>query len=277
MMIGQARRLFELNSILQKPNGREDGAPVIAFTSGKGGTGKSFIALNVALLLSRKGLRVLLLETDITYSGLRVLTNSFPLHTLADYINDQCLIHAALTPLRDNLDVIFGGEGNSETARLFEEKLSGFHHTLRSISRGYDVVIIDTQAGASGGLLSVISAAELCVIVGNPEPTAVMDAYVVAKIMHQLHSEVKLEVIFNKCLSQAEGETAYKNLTSALQHFLGKTIPLGGILLSDDVVRSSIMNQSILVETIQNGTIITRLQTISDRLTKNLHLANNNQ
>jgi len=277
MIIGQARRLIELNSILHQGRGREDGAPVIAFTSGKGGTGKSFIALNVALLLSRKGMRVLLLETDITYSGLRVLTNSFPSHTLADYINDQCLIHTTLTPLRENLDVIFGGEGNSETARLFEEKLSGFHHTLKSISRGYDVVIIDTQAGASGGLLNVISAAELYVIVGNPEPTEVMDAYVVAKIMHQMHPEVRLEVIFNKWLTQAEGETAYKNLTSALQHFLNKSIPLGGILLSDDAVRSSIMNQTILVETVQNGAVITRLHAISERLAKNLHLANNNQ
>lgn len=277
MIIGQARRLIELNSILQKPGGKEDSAPVIAFTSGKGGTGKSFIALNVAVLLARGGLRVLLLETDFTYSGLRVLTNTFPSHTLADYINDQCLIHTALTPLRENLDVIFGGEGNTETPRLFEEKLTGFHHTLKSISRGYDVVIIDTQAGASGALLSVISAAELCVIVGNPEPTAVMDAYVVAKIMHQMHPDVRLELIFNRCLSQAEGETAYKNLTSALQHFLGKSIPLGGILLSDDTVRSSIMNQTILVETVQNGIILTGLHSISDRLVKNLHLANNNQ
>ena len=58
----------------------------IAFTSGKGGVGKSNLVLNTGLLLAGHGRRVALLDGDLGLANLTVLMGQAPKYDLRDVI-----------------------------------------------------------------------------------------------------------------------------------------------------------------------------------------------
>jgi len=58
---------------------------IFSFTSGKGGTGKTFLALNIAYALARLQKRVLLIDLDFNLANLHLLLNVNPLSTLNEF------------------------------------------------------------------------------------------------------------------------------------------------------------------------------------------------
>lgn len=69
---------------------RGHGVQVIAVTSGKGGVGKTVVAINLSLALAELGKRVVLLEADLGLSNIAVLLGLTPQYTLADLIEGRC-------------------------------------------------------------------------------------------------------------------------------------------------------------------------------------------
>ena len=61
----------------ETPGTPMQGARIIAITSGKGGVGKTFVSANLAAALTRRGLRVLVLDADLGLANLDVVLNQF--------------------------------------------------------------------------------------------------------------------------------------------------------------------------------------------------------
>jgi flagellar biosynthesis protein FlhG len=55
---------------------------VLAVTSGKGGVGKTNVAVNLSIALSRKGLRVLLMDADLGLANVDVILGMIPQYNL---------------------------------------------------------------------------------------------------------------------------------------------------------------------------------------------------
>lgn len=244
-MNGQASRLIELQR-LQNDEARSGVGQYIAFVSGKGGTGKSFLALNTAYALSINGDKVLLIDFDLQNPNLHILANTYPTVSLQNYFAGSALLEECLTPLSNNLFCIYG-----EQVTGFEtqpSKIQNFFRSLERISRNFDYVIFDSGSGIHESLTETMNYIRSAIIVANPEPTSVMDAYVMTKYLVQSGFNITPSVIINKCANFEDGQRAYQNLGKALRHFLREQVELLSIMPTHNDIYQSIMNQELLIK-----------------------------
>lgn len=243
-MNAQADRLLELNRLRNQCAGRPP-VPCIAMVSGKGGTGKSFLALNTAYALAAEGRKVLLVDYNLQNPNLHIMANVFPEATLADYFRGSALFEDTIEVIAPRLSCIFGDVQYGTDIR--SSVLEQFFMALQNIVSRFDVIILDTGPGIHESLTIALPFIQHAVIVANPEPTSVMDAYVMAKYVLQPDFSINGSVVINRCISPTDGETAYQNFTKALHHFLKKSVPCAAIIPSHKDVYQSIMQQEILL------------------------------
>jgi flagellar biosynthesis protein FlhG len=267
-MLGQAERLFELSSLSKSVDYQKDDPQIIAVTSGKGGTGKSFIAANLAFSLAVNGCKVLLVDMDINLSNQKVLFNVSPKKTIYHYLlyNQDLsdLIHK--TDSNPNLSIIFGESGKLDHPTLSDSKVKILISEIRNSDKDFDIVIIDTSSGIEKGTLQLLLNSDEILLITTPEPTSVMDGYVINKLLKNNGSNASVRVVVNKCFNQEEASEAFENLANATKHFLQKEISfLGDISFSEDVIRS-IQSQSLIMKNTKNSKIQAQISKISAKL-----------
>lgn len=267
-MLGQAKRLYELKGLLNPKAKASNAAKIISITSGKGGTGKSFIACNMASELARKGSKVLLVDLDINMSNQSVLFNITPRNTIYHYLTYNKTIEDIVTPYSENLHLILGESGKLDHPSLNEDKVKLLVNDLRDLSEQYDIIIFDTASGIDSGNVQLLLKSDEIVIVTSPEPTSVMDAYVIFKLLKSNGVDQRANVIVNKCFDDKSALETFENLESATKHFLKTDINyLGKLSFSEDVVRS-IQDQTPIIESKRSQSISSQIEEISSKLRK---------
>lgn len=175
-------------------------AVTISIGSGKGGTGKTMLLCNLALLLARKGKKVCLVDLDIGGADAHLLFGLFePKYSLTDFLSRkvQSLKEVVHTLYAFNGLQIIPGTGNTlQTANMsYQEK----QRLLRGISLlDADVILIDVGAGTSYHSLDFFMFSDIQICVTMPEPTSIMDFYgflqlaTIRKVLRSFlsHSEV---------------------------------------------------------------------------------------
>lgn len=277
-MIGQARRILEftrLNSPLN--SGVKAKCPLVAFLSGKGGTGKSFTILNIALALAAAKKKVLLIDFDINMANLHIMLNLIPRQTIYQFFTLQNDINGIISRVNSNLDCIFGESGRDFHPEMNEKNISEFFKEIYNISGNYDYILIDNGFGISKNLDFIIKFMSDVLIVLNPEPTSVMDAYVVLKTIKAANFVGKKYVVVNKTFDVSSGEDNYFKLKQASSHFLKEDIEYLGAIGFDIEVPKSIQDQNPLWMAGQGKQIYNQIKTVSDSILKNIHMHNNSQ
>ena len=70
------------SSAVDRPESGSRVPLTLAITGGKGGVGKTQVALNLALVLARQGYRTLLLDGDVELANVNVMLGVYPGMTL---------------------------------------------------------------------------------------------------------------------------------------------------------------------------------------------------
>lgn len=272
-MIGQAERLIKLRQ-LEKNKYQSDDLKVISFTSGKGGTGKTFISLSIAYILSTMNRKVLFIDADLNFANSNILLNIIPKSTIDNFFKGNKLLKDVITEYNSKLHLIFGESGESEPLELKDELVARLFNNLNKLKESYDYIIIDTASGGQKGLINLLSFSDINVIVTSPEPTAVMDAYVMVKLLNNEKYAGKKFILVNKCSDEEEGETAFNNIKTASSYFLKDNVEFLGYLNFDEKVFRSITKQEFLIKNDPAAQICSRLTQLSISLTDIIQLAN---
>ncbi|SHO49907.1 MinD/ParA family ATP-binding protein [Desulfopila aestuarii] len=150
----------------------------ISVGSGKGGTGKSMVIANLALLLTKQGRRVCIVDLDLGGPDIHILYGLLkPERTLTDFLTRQTeeIIDVITTIPYCGVQLIPGTGNTLHTANLsFQEKQRLFR-SLETIDT--DVLLIDVGAGTSYHALDFFMHSDIQLCVTSPEPTAIMDFY----------------------------------------------------------------------------------------------------
>jgi flagellar biosynthesis protein FlhG len=99
-----------------------------------------------------------------------------------------------------------------------------------------DIILIDTGAGLHRNVLAFVLAAEEVVIVTTPEPTALMDAYGMIKILYREKKHPIINVIVNMASSRAEADEAGNKLSILSRRFLNLEIEYLGFIPRDPLM-----------------------------------------
>ena len=91
-------------------------ARIVAVTSGKGGVGKSNVAVNLAIRLSQMGRRVVLLDGDLGTANVDVLCNLPPGQSLAKVVAGQQTLSQAMVTAPGGFRLIRGASGLAQGA-----------------------------------------------------------------------------------------------------------------------------------------------------------------
>jgi len=152
---------------------------IISIGSGKGGTGKSTIAANLACVLARSGRHVCLADLDLGGADTHIQFGLFePPRTVTDFITRRCDTLSEVLQTLDNvhgLQLLVGTGDTLQTANMNYQQKQRLLRALQTID--CDILILDTGAGANYHVLDFFMAADIQVCVACPEATAIMDFY----------------------------------------------------------------------------------------------------
>jgi flagellar biosynthesis protein FlhG len=148
---------------------------------------------------------------------------------------------------------------------------------IRELSEQYDYTFLDISAGATNDIIQILANCDKNLIVTNPDPTAVMDAYVIIKLLHNCGSVSEKYIIVNKSFSNQEGLTCFNNISKAASHFLKEKVSLLGLIDHDQSVSRSVMAQELISKNNPRSRISLQIIKLAQNLVKILHVANNNQ
>ncbi|MFD1360357.1 MinD/ParA family protein [Lentibacillus salinarum] len=219
-------------------------ARTIAIASGKGGVGKSNVALNFSLELLNHGQKVLLFDLDIGMGNLDILLGAAPEATIVDMLSDHLRIHDIMETGPRGLAYVAAGSTLNDFFRLEQDQKEYFFQQYEELTHLYNYIIFDMGAGASEDMLAFVMAADECLVVTTPEPTSITDAY--GLIKHIVHSRPKMpvSVMMNRSASMKSGQKALIRFHRVIMQFLGREIRMLGILPEDKAVMSAVIRQT---------------------------------
>ncbi len=217
---------------------------LIAIASGKGGVGKTWLAITLADALSRLGRRVLLFDADFGLANIDVQLGLMPAFDLGSVLDGSVSLAGAVVRHPDcRFDILAGRSGTGAMADLDPAQLEAALAMPRGGSAGYDDVLIDLGAGVERAVRRMASLSDILLVLATEEPTSLTDAYAVLKL-HRLDRPLgDARVVVNMVSTQAAGERTYFTLRRACSTFLRFEPRLAGIVRRDDKVRDAIRRQ----------------------------------
>lgn len=237
----QLRNIIKANTV-QKPLAR-----VITVTSGKGGVGKSNVAINLAIQFRKMGQRVIILDADFGLANIEVMFGTVPKHNLYDLIYQGKNIKDIITWGPMEVGFISGGSGIAGLSNLSRDYLLYIIQNLAQLDSMADVIIVDTGAGISDAVLEFLVASGEILLVTTPEPTSITDSYSLLKALHRhtrfSEKTTQLKVIANKTESQEEGQALFNKLNAVVGRYLKLPITYLGAVPQDSQLTKAVMQQ----------------------------------
>jgi len=246
----QATALRELVSGRKDIVGRREsitGVRSIAVLSGKGGVGKSNVAVNLALALTAKGLNVTLLDADLGLANIDILFGVTPKFNLGHVLKGEKELSDIIFKVGERLSIIPGGAGLRELADLDQQGQSWMIGRLSNLGDA-DLLILDTSAGIHQNVISFAMASDLSLLITTPEPTAIRDSYGVLKTLCKATGgDIDIGLVVNMASNDDEALLVSERIISAAEQFLDFKMPYFGCVIWDSALRESVRKRKPLL------------------------------
>jgi flagellar biosynthesis protein FlhG len=201
--------------------GSDLACPTLAVASGKGGVGKSHVALSIALSLADLGRKILLIDGDMGLANLHILCGVHPVHDLDDVLAGRCGPQDALLSLEAGVDLLPAASGVAHLSALPVAQLRELSLALSKLQSGYDLAVVDTGAGIGDTTLNLVLASDRLLVVTTPEPTAQADAYALMKVLQSHRRDLPAKLCVNLASSEEEAVRTSSRLSQVCARFLG--------------------------------------------------------
>jgi flagellar biosynthesis protein FlhG len=206
---------------------------VIAITSGKGGVGKTTVAVNLATALGLLGQRTLVFDGDLGMANVHVFAGVNPRASILDVVDRRIALGQAITHGSHGADFICGASGVSRLADLDRRVIDELGRALIQTAANYDVLVIDTGAGIGPATLHLLGLAHEIVVVATPNIAATLDAYGMIKCIHERNLSGQVHLLVNLVEDAKAAEAAFTRIAGCAQQFLQRPVNRLGVLQQD--------------------------------------------
>jgi flagellar biosynthesis protein FlhG len=240
----QASTLYKLN---ENVLGSVSRLKKIAITSGKGGVGKTSVVVNIGVTLASMDMKVAVLDADYGLGNIDILLGIEPEQDISDLLKDIASLEDILITKHEML-IIPACSGVQSLTHLSEYQEILLYKELKKLEKMVELLIIDTAAGISDNVISLLLAADEVYLVVSPENTSIVDAYAVVKVITELDAFKSISVIANMVEDEKEGTEVFLKISRAVKKFLNKELHYLGYIKKDDHVVEAIKFQQPVVE-----------------------------
>lgn len=221
----------------------------ISVLSGKGGVGKTNIALNLGYSLYRGNHPLLLMDCDMGLANLDVLLGIAPDKNLQDILDsDTDPKEVTVSLAKGGFDFLPAASGVPELIEMDEELRMALLHRLQPIFSNYDFLFLDLGAGINPTVLSFAMMSKIRLMIVTPEPTSLTDSYALIKVLQSQHGVSDFHVVVNMAESRDEEQRTFQRLNAACEKFLGITLTFLGGIRQDKIMVEAVRRQIPLMQ-----------------------------
>lgn len=242
-------------------------ARVLAITSGKGGVGKTNIALNLAIELQRLGRMTVLLDADLGMANVHLLAGLTPQYDISDLLRGR-KISEILVQGPEGIAILPGRGGVLALADSSDHDRRVILQALGHIEERTDFVVVDTSAGMGAGVRDFLAAADEILFVLTPDITSLADAYGLLKTLCHDGSfrERPIHAVVNMAESLRQAADVALRFSGCVKQFLGITVSNAGYVLRDSAVGAALAQRTPLCVFQPNGRASRNLRNIAAAL-----------
>jgi flagellar biosynthesis protein FlhG len=223
-------------------------ALVLAVASGKGGVGKTNLAINVSVALSRLGHRVAVIDGDFGLGNVDVMLGLTAQLHVGHLLSGERQLSQVLIEGPGGVHVLPAGSGIQPLTALTPVQRERFNHAVEQARSSFDFIVVDTAPGISSNVIDILQIAHHVLLVTSLEPAALVDAYAVAKVLWRSTQRADIGLIVSGVRHSEEGRLAFRQIDRAAARFLGHHLRYFGHVAHDPAVREALVNQVPLVD-----------------------------
>lgn len=251
----------------KKPMGR-----ITAIASGKGGVGKTFIAVSLARALAERGDRVLLVDGDLGLANVDIQLGVQPELNLGHVMTGQATLAEAVVRIAggaanpSGFDLLPGSNGVAALADLTPRDVQRIAAGVQALSFSYDRVIVDLAAGIGHGVLKLAAEADEVLVVALDEPSSLTDGYAFVKLLRGRQPGGRIGVVANRVKNRIEAARVHTAFGRACGTWLGFEPGSGGAVHEDSHVKSAMRAQMLLSRHAPNAKALADIEALAERV-----------
>lgn len=220
----------------------------ITVAGGKGGVGKSTVAVNLGMSLSMAGHDVMLLDADMGLANVDVLLGLTPSRHIGHLLDGHCTLMDLLLTAPHGLRVIPAGSGARRLAQLGSAEHAAIIRAFDELVQPPKYLLVDTAAGLSDSVAMFAAAADDVVLVVCDEPASITDAYALIKVLSRDFAVRRFRMVANMVRNEGEARQLHHKLSRVSDRFLDVVIEFSGWVPHDERLRQAIKQQSAVVD-----------------------------
>jgi len=226
---------------------------ILAVTSGKGGVGKTNVVANLAASLTDLGKRVIILDADFGLANIDVLLGLTPRFHLGHVLYGKKKLTEIMVEGPCGIRIIPASSGLQRLSELTLEQRNFLVRSFAELEGEADYLLIDTAAGISSNVLHFLLSAPEIVVVSAPEPTAIVDAYAVIKIVLAEEPTKTIRVLINSVSDEEESRDVFRQINSVVKRFLNREVIYLGHVERDPHVVKAVRSQVLVTHSYPNA------------------------
>lgn len=202
----------------------------IALLSGKGGSGKTTLALSMATMLSECGVKVLLIDCDLSTNGAtyfyeeKLAAKKNRITSFYDILFNEKTAKMRFVEINENYHFLPSiTQISKKNTKVYTYKNDGSFSIYNEICQRYDIVLFDCQAGYTDILKLILPYTDIDLIVMETDAISSASIRSLYLKIGDIINEKKLYQVFNKAskeeyeiYSKVSGGTVFTNIDTIL-------------------------------------------------------------
>jgi flagellar biosynthesis protein FlhG len=222
------------------------GPKILAVTSGKGGVGKTNVVANLSASLSELGKKIVVLDADFGLANIDVLLGLTPRYHLGHVLFGNKTLNEIMIQGPQGIRIIPASSGLQRMSELTSVQRKNLVESFTSLDSETDYFVIDTAAGISRNVIHFLLSAQEVIVVSAPEPTAIVDAYAVIKIILAEDPNKEIQVLINSVDQGEDAHEVFCQINSVVKRFLNREINYLGHIRKDSCVPKAVRSQILV-------------------------------
>lgn len=240
----------------------------LAITGGKGGVGKTNVAVNLSVALAKLGKDVVLFDADLGLANVDLLMGLAVEYTLADVVSGRRNLSEIVVEGDSGVRVIPAASGIPEMVNLAAGERAEIIKSCSEQIATPDILVVDIGAGIDQTVQTFVAACHTPVLVVCDEPASLTDCYALIKVLRHSKNIKNFNVLVNQVDSSLQGTNVFERLSSVANKHLDVGLNYLGCVPADPYLKRAVQERRVLVNAYPRSPAALSLSSCADKLSK---------